>query len=520
MDKILEKIESDKEILSTLPKNNKKNITKYMEEVKKLETEYQQFQDNILKEIQKRYDKILDVKECEEIEKLEVQIKEIETMLDTIDDIKTSYEKMGMDRKIYKLGRYYKENLESINEEILSCINKFKEVGIELTPDEFNYSIYVEDYMKVFFEEIKKNNVNSDIIKNKFEEIYWKCPDIIIHIELNLRYIFLKKQSTIDKYFEKRKNDLLNTIKMKPEQIKEKYMELNKELSQKIFIDKASIVNNFLDGKYSTKDYTDDKIKTYYETMINQKALKKENKEELDENIIKFINSLYEYKNYTKFQFIIDDIKKKYTEKEQHKNEYNSIKKEIINKEKKLQGLNKKISGKGLFGKKKEKSEKQNTEYNKLILEIKESYRKLDAAEIYSKIIERLSDNSTIYDVLMIASGFKNYLVDCIIENNPSIEPKEIELYIRDLLQFLRNPYNTIIKNIGIMEEKDIPIIISDRYKLLNFNINKEDINIDNIDNIIDILNKIETRHNMDLNGIKIDDMEFIVESKKILGKK
>ena len=55
---------------------------------------------------------------------------------------------------------------------------------------------------------------------------------------------------------------------------------------------------------------------------------------------------------------------------------------------------------------------------------------------------------------------------------------------------------------------------------MLNFNINKDDINIDIIDNIIDTLNKIETRHNMDLSGIKIDDMEFIVESKKILVKK
>ena len=520
MDKILEKIESDKEILSTLPKNNKKNIAQYIENVQNLEKEYKEEQNKVLTEIQKRYDKILDVKPCKDIESLSAQIQEIEIMLDTIDDVKTSYEKMDMDKKIYKLGKFYKENLESINEEILACINKFKEVGIDLTPENFNYSMYVEDYMKSFFEGIEKNDVNSDEIKNKFEDIYWKCPDIIIHIELNLRYIFIKKQSMIDKYFAKKKNDLLNVIKMKPEQIKEKYMELSKELARKIRTDKAAIINNFLNEKYNIKDYTDDKIKTYYETMINQKALKKENKEELDENIIKFINSLYEYKNYTKFQFIFDDIKKKYTEKEQHKNEYNSIKKEIINKEKKLQGLNKKIRGKGLFGKKKEKSEKQNTEYNKLILEIKESYKKLDASEIYSKIIEKMSDNSTIYDVLIVASGFKNYLVDCIIDKNPSIEQQEIELYIKDLLQFLRNPYNTIIKNISIMDEKDIPIIISDRYKLLNFNINKDDINIDIIDNIIDTLNKIETRHNMDLSGIKIDDMEFIVESKKILVKK
>lgn len=520
MDKVLEKIECDKEVLSTLPRNNKKNVSKYIEEVNKIKDEYIQYEELAIKEIQKRYNKIIDVKQDEEISKLQVQVKEIEKMLDTLDSVKTSYEKMGLDKIIYKLGRFYKENLESINEEILLGLEKFKEVGVELTPDDFDYSIYVESYMQTFFEEAKKGDINSDIIKNKFEEIYWKCPDIIIHIELNLRYIYLKKQNAIDKYYEKRKSELLDTIKMTQEQIKEKYVEINKSLIKKALTDKAIIINNFLNGVYSTKDYTDDKIKSYYEALFMPKALKKENRKELDENIIKFVNSLYEYKNYMKFQFIYNDIKEKYSNKEQHKNEYNSTKKEIISKEKKLQGLNKKINGKGLFGKKKEKVEKQNAEYNKLVLEIKESYKKLDEAEIYSKIIEKLSDDSSIFDVLMVASGFRNYLVDCMIKKDKSIEMDQMEEDIEDLKKFLENPYTTIIKNITLNEDKDIPMIISDRYKLLNFNVNKEAINVDNIDSIIEMLNKTEIRHNMDLEKIKIEDMEFMVECKKILNKK
>ena len=120
----------------------------------------------------------------------------------------------------------------------------------------------------------------------------------------------------------------------------------------------------------------------------------------------------------------------------------------------------------------------------------------------------------------MVASGFRNYLVDCMIKKDKSIEMGQIEEEIEDLKKFLGNPYTTIIKNITINEDKDIPIIISDRYKLLNFNINKEDINVDNIDSIIDMLNKTEIRHNMDLEKIKIEDMEFIAECKKILNKK
>ena len=69
-------------------------------------------------------------------------------------------------------------------------INKFSKVGIQVSLDDFDYSLYVKNYMKTFFQELEKGNVNSERLKEKFEEIYWKCPDIIVHIELNIRNIY------------------------------------------------------------------------------------------------------------------------------------------------------------------------------------------------------------------------------------------------------------------------------------------------------------------------------------------
>lgn len=520
MNKILDKIEADKEVLSTLPRNNKKNIAKYVEELKKLELEYNENKEAIFNEMKKRYEKIIAKRsKTDEIEKLKTEIKDIENMLEIIDNTRTSYEKMEMDKKIYKLGRFYKENLENINDEILSCINKFKEVGVELTQEDFDYSIYTKEYMITFFEESKKGNVNSDIIKDKFEEIYWKCPDIIIHIELNLRYIYLQKQHIVDKYFEKVRNQLLSTINMKPEEIEKRYVSTNKQLINKIYSDRDLIISKFLSGELNVKDYTDEKIKENYLKFFSKNLLDEMDTKEVNENIVKFINTLYEYKNYMKFQFIFKDIKKKFTEKEQHKNDYNIIKKDIVAKEKKVKSLNKKINGKGLFGKKKEKVEKQSAEYNKLILEIKADYKKLDEAEVYTKIIEKLTDNSTIYDVLKFAIAFNVYLTNCIIEENPTIEPEEIDILINELKNFLQNPYNIIIKNITILDEKDIEIIISDRYKLLGFNINKEDISEQNVDNLVAILTNLEIKYNMNISNIKYEDIEFMCEFKKILDK-
>jgi len=516
MNKILEKIETDKEVLSTMPRNNKKNIAKYIQSIQELQEEYKNVSSEIYNELNKRYKKILAVKTKKDIEEEKVETEEISNLLDVIGTVKTPYEKMGLDKRIYKLGRFYKENLESINEEIFECINKFKEVGINLTEDDFEYSIYVNEYMQTFFKEI--NDINSEVVKNKFEEIYWKCPDLIIHIELNLRYIYMKNQKDIYKYYENRKIELLKTLNIEADKVEEKFFELQRKYDEDINSDQHLLIQSFLDGTLDYKDYEDKKIMDEYLKLVPQTLMENGSKKaikEITQNSIKFLNSLYEYKNYLKFQYIFDDIKAKYQEKEQHKNSYNETKKEISTKEKKLDKLNKKMNGKGLFNKK-NKKEQQTAEYNALILEIKNLYKKLDNDEIYVKIIDNLTDSSTIYNVLKFASQFSTYVTECSIKNNPSITQDEIEQNILELQEFLNNPYNIIIKNITILEEKNISIIISDRYKLLNFTIEKDDINPDNLDNLIDILRKIKNYYCIQKSGINLDDMAFICEFKKI----
>lgn len=427
MSKLLEKIEADKEILSTMPKNNKKNIAKYIQKVQELKKEYEIEKEKTYKEISKNYKKIVEITENTEIAKLKSELEEISTFLQLIDEIQTSYEKMGLDKKIYKLNRFYKENLESVNSEILSCINKFAETGIALTKDDFDYSI--------------------------------------------------------------------------------------------IDADKFTIINQFLDGQLVEKDYEEDKIKQEYNKVlakgITQNTSKKAIKE-ISENAIKFINSLEEYKNFLKYQFIYDDIKAKYKQREDHKNNYATTKKEITSKEKQLKSLNKKINHKGIFSKK-EKQEKQIAQYNETINQIQELYKQLDEEEIYQKIIANLNDDSTIFDVLYFSSKFTNYLTECIINNNKTITQPEIDELINELREFLSNPYIIIIKNITILEDKNIPMIISDRYKLLNFNIEKEDIIESNIDTLISGLQKIKNYYNFQKAGIDLEKMRFICEAKKIL---
>ena len=88
---------------------------------------------------------------------------------------------------------------------------------------------------------------------------------------------------------------------------------------------------------------------------------------------------------------------------------------------------------------------------------------------------------------------------------------------ITELDEFLKNPYKNIINNITILEENDIAMIIKDRYKLLNFNVDKEDFNEKKINNLISLLENIVIAYNMKKIDLDIHEIEEILEIKQAL---
>lgn len=516
---ICEKIDIEKEILNAMPKNNEKNIQKYKEKIEQLKAEYKGIYNKIENELNSRYKKTIDIEPMDEkIKIIDKKINTIENELSLLNNVKTSYEKINLDRIIYKIGRYYKDNLDNINEQIGQIIRKFSEVGINLELSDFDYSIYVEQYMKVFFEEYKKNDINSNNLKAKFEEIYWKCPDIIIHIELNIRSIYYKKEAQIDKFFDKEKNLILKQSQMTKEEIKSLYFELKEQKRKIISEDKKRLLNEFLFNNLDIKNYEEEKIQSDYSkilspTMINGIEI---NQEEMEKGILELLNSLYEYKNYMNFKFIIDDLKNNYEDKEKNKKIYEETLKKIAENEKKLKKANKKTLSKGIFGKKK-KEVKQTAEQNQIIEELKKEYKELDKNKFLNKIATELSPNSTIHEALNLANSYYNYLANCIIENNKNITQEKIDEQIKKLNEFINTPYNNIINNLTILEEKDIVMIIKDRYKLLNFNIKQEDFNPKNIENLTKTLENILISFRMKRVGLKVKEIKETIEIKQIL---
>ena len=500
----IQKIEVQKEVLSTLPRNNEKNEQKYLEKIKELKKEYESDKQEIKKYLEEQYNSFTNIKDDSEIELLKGRINTIENVLYLLSDEKNSLEKMNLDKILFNLSRYYRDNLDNVNKQISECIRMFHEVNIQLTEEDFDYSEYTKEYMQVFLKETDYKT--SERLKNKFEEIYWKCPEIIVQIGLNIRNIYLNKKNSIDKYYEKEKNELLKKWDKKPEEIIKSYMELKQKLEEKESQDKKILLSKFLEGKLKPQDYTKEKIDDICEKLIDNENL---DKEQISKNVESFLNNIYEYKNYLHFKFIVEDIKNIYRERESNKKKFVEIKKQIENNEKKLRKMNKGNIFKKETGK--------NIEQEKLIAELQELYKELDKEQFNQKIYENIKENSTLYEVLIYAKSNYSYMANCFIKNNPQIESQEIEESIKALKQFMKSPYHTIMKNIHISDDKNIQIIIKDRYRLLNFKIEKEDLDEGSIDNLEKNLKAIKFSLDLEKAGLDIQEIETACKIKSLL---
>ena len=496
IDELKQGIEVSKNILDTLPKNNIKNKNKYKSTLEVTKYNYDVILNGIVKEINKRKDKFSKVFIDETIEDDKKQIKYIKDNLFLLNKYNTSYEKFGFDKILYELNHFYKDDLNKTNSNILQCITLFKNAGINLEASDFNYSQYANKYMEVLLQSID----DSEKIKQTFETLYWQCPDLIKHIELNFKYLYYKNQNTFEQYASLLKDDF---VKKYSDNVLKVYRNLvlkyNDNISNSLYI----YLNKFLNKELNISDYDISKVEKYYGMFTDNY---KDNFDKVNEEIRKFSLSNVEYKNYLYFNYIIDDLKKIYKEKDSYKNSLKNKLKLISKKEKTLFLFNKKSKGK----------EKINIKISNLINELEVLYKELDSDIFNDKVYLYLDEDSSIYDILSLACSHYLYIVKCMIKYEKEGSFKEEQ---DKLIEFLLSPYNNIITNIAISEEKDLPLIISDRYKLSNIKITKENLLVlDNINEIINIANKIEIYNKIVLK-LSYDNIKFLIDAKDILKK-
>ena len=91
-------IETHKEVLNALPKNNDKNLKVYKEKVSELLTTYREDLSSIIEEIDKRTKHYLSLGKDERIDTIDSKISELSSILPIINTYNSSYEKSNLDK--------------------------------------------------------------------------------------------------------------------------------------------------------------------------------------------------------------------------------------------------------------------------------------------------------------------------------------------------------------------------------------------------------------------------------------
>ena len=486
------RLEHYKELLQILPRNNIKNSKSYKEKATIMQEIAEEYKTVILKEIKKRYKDLVVTKENEQIKIIEKHLEDIRSKLYLLDD-NDSYEKSGLDVSLYDLRKFYENDLVEVNEDIEIVLKQFNLVGIAPTKEDFNYGSEVQEYMTLF---LKENDPNSSKLKEEFDKLYWKCPNLIENIYLNFRHLYFKNKKLFDKYYEEKRKD----FKYDEEKIQKEHQEYIYLLNS----DTKILQDKILNGELDVKDYEESKIVKQKDTIFT-----KHDDENLNnENLLKLYNTLEEYKNYLKFKDLIEEVKKIYADKN-NKSLTKSILKNIEKAESKI-----KKSDRKLF---KLKEDKKNDIINKAITELRDLYKEYDTSKFKEKVVNSLNDNSTLLDVLKLLNAYKINFLEIYKQLNEESTYDEFKAMEKTLEEFINNPNNNFIKHVTITDTKDIKTIILDKYNLVNISLTEEQLEDTNIDSYISTINKIITSIYLEKNNLKYEDLNALCEMKEIL---
>ena len=202
-----QKIKLEKELIDAQPINNLKNINKKLELLDNLKNEYISQINKVKLKLEKFISKFDSIKINLNIEVIEKKVNNDQSNIYLLNNFNTPFEKVGLDKICYNIRNYKNNNLEYINKNILDMLCIFKNVGINLEPNDFNYSIFFNQYIVELL-----NNKDIDELNTLFEQLYWQSPNIINHIEMNIKYLYLKNIKKFNNFISKKQSKVNASI--------------------------------------------------------------------------------------------------------------------------------------------------------------------------------------------------------------------------------------------------------------------------------------------------------------------
>ena len=536
VESIEQQIDTDKEVITVLPRNGIKAIKTLVKTIEETTENYNQVNEMLLKEIENRYDNLTAVEENPEISKLEQDILKLDVAIKNT-DTRSSFEKMRLDKIVYNVNGYYKSNLERLNTELVETVKQFEAVGVKITANDFDISEYAKEYMSVLLREAQNGEINSEEIKDTFEKVYWKCSEVVSHLYICIRHIYDKYENEIDKFYENKMEEIMQDLNSTPEQVENTKTALIRRKKKIEDTDNKIILDKFNKGLLNINDYKEGNYNKIYLELTSREVsnLSEKEKVDMDENFDKLNENLNEYFKFTEYKFLSDGvlkiredelarIEKEKGNKKPKKTEYDLLKENIKKTTSEVYKLNDKIDkpAKGLFGMKSSNNKKNSAitlERNNLVLELKKLYMQLDDEIIKQKIMQNIDETSSILDVLKLGSHYYGFMAKEIIKKYPEITDRELGETAKKIRDFVTFSNFTVINHIKISDKKELSIIIKDKYKLFGMQISKENFQEENIEDLMKKVKIITNYNNILKSKFSVKDLNFITTVKEMLKK-
>lgn len=536
VESIEKQIDTDKDVINILPRNGIKAIKTLLETIQEMTAKYEYVNEMLLEDIKSRFDELTAVNENDEIININTEILKYNDAVKNTDKC-SPYEKMGLDKITYNVNGYYKSNLERLNTELMECVRKFENIGINLTAKDFDISEYSKEYMEVLLQEAQNGQVNSEKIKDTFEKVYWKCSEVVSHLYVNIKYIYDKYENEINKFYQNNSEEIMSKFNATAEQLENKKSDLIRQKNKLEDIDNKIILDKFYTGSLNINDYKEDNYKRMYLDLTSKdiSELSEEEKLEMNENIEKLNNNLSEYSKYCEYRFLVDgvlalrdeELKKVEANKDKKvkKTELEIMKENIKKLTDEIFKINEKLDKptKVLFFKRKSESNKKNTavilQRNNLILDLKKAYMELDEEILKQNIIQNIDETSSLFDVLKFASNYYGFMAKSMIMKNEEITDVEIGELVGKIRDFINFSNFTVINYVKISDTKDLAVIIKDKYKLFGLQVSKENFQEDSIEDLIRKVKIITNYNNIQKSKFSVEDLEYIITVKEMLKK-
>lgn len=119
----MKKIDDFKELLNVLPRNNVKNSRVYYKKAVTMKEEASRFKQSLLKEISKRYKQLIITDESEDLISIRDKVLDTKKNLYLLNEYNDSYEKSSLDLLLYRIKKFYKNDLNRVNEELYQVLS-------------------------------------------------------------------------------------------------------------------------------------------------------------------------------------------------------------------------------------------------------------------------------------------------------------------------------------------------------------------------------------------------------------